>query len=1080
MTPYAFDAADRFVITDYNLAKPFASFLPGIAGRMGIPLWAFYVNRGQGIASFGIQDKDNSIMEYYPANKSYQLVSTHGFRTFLKVQLNPSSGYYEPFSPDGAQAGRQENMYISPNALEIEETNPELGLRVNVVYFLLPNESFAGLVRQVTISNLASRNLELELLDGMPAVVPYGVTHRILKEMSNTAMAWMGVENLEQGVPFYRLRASPDDSPEVEKIEAGYFYLAFSQAQGTSRLLPAIVDPAVVFGQNTSLSRPDAFVRGSLAELRRQKQVTSGRTPCGFFGTSASLAPGESLQVNSIIGQISDIHIINTHRSRLMDPAYIETKRQEAATLVSALTDRVATHTSNHLFDLYCRQTYLDNTLRGGMPILLDNGKEPFVYHLYSRKHGDLERDYNFFSVLPEFYSQGEANYRDVNQNRRSDVLLDPHVERFNILAFMNLIQADGYNPLLVKGSTFLLDSQKVAGVLRLVESGADQMGKFLTRPYRPGQLIKYAMDHGIVLKVSPEEFLRAALEHSEQFVDGAFGDGYWVDHWSYNQDLIESYLSIYPDRREDLLFGKPELTYFDSAAAVLPRAEKYVLVGGKARQLGTVTENKEKKEMIDGRASHPNRMRVKHGRGDVYRATLGAKLLCLALNKFALLDPWGMGIEMEAGRPGWCDALNGLPGLFGSSMAETYALRRLLQFLLDAFRDPTGPALRLPVEVHRFLMTAGGLLTDYRSMPEGERDHRYWEGVGEAREAYRREILFGFEGPERELPLPEAGQILRGFLQKVDEGIAKAVQLNGGLYPTYFYYEAVEYEPLQDGEGNPKRDAKNRPCVRVKRFRPVTMPLFLEGVVRAMRLQPSRVEARRLYQAVRESELYDRKLKMYRVNASLKNQPYDIGRIKAFALGWLENESIFLHMEYKYLLEVLRAGLYEEYFQDLRTCLIPFQNPAVYGRSPLENSTFLASSAHADETMHGEGFVARLSGSTVEFLTMWSLMMAGPTPFLVKDHQLYLEFKPILPGWLFDGAGTVVFRFLGACDVTYHNPRKLDTFAGNGPRARQILIHQDDATTAKLSGGVIGEPYASRVRSGRVKSIEVFLEPED
>ena len=27
----------------------------------------------------------------------------------------------------------------------------------------------------------------------------------------------------------------------------------------------------------------------------------------------------------------------------------------------------------------------------------------------------------------------------------------------------------------------------------------------------------------------------------------GCIGEGYWVDHWTYNLDLIESYLSIFP-----------------------------------------------------------------------------------------------------------------------------------------------------------------------------------------------------------------------------------------------------------------------------------------------------------------------------------------------------------------------------------------------------------------------------------------------------------------------------------------------------------------------------------------------------
>ena len=75
----------RFVIRDYNRKKPFSNFLPGIAGLYGIPMWVFYVNRGQGIASFGTKNKDNAILEFFPANKAYQNVTTLGFRTFLKT-----------------------------------------------------------------------------------------------------------------------------------------------------------------------------------------------------------------------------------------------------------------------------------------------------------------------------------------------------------------------------------------------------------------------------------------------------------------------------------------------------------------------------------------------------------------------------------------------------------------------------------------------------------------------------------------------------------------------------------------------------------------------------------------------------------------------------------------------------------------------------------------------------------------------------------------------------------------------------------------------------------------------------------
>ena len=67
--------------------------------------------------------------------------------------------------------------------------------------------------------------------------------------------------------------------------------------------------------------------------------------------------------------------------------------------------------------------------------MLLGPAERPSVYHIYSRKHGDLERDYNDFYVAAEPYSQGNGNYRDVNQNRRCDVWFNPQVGAFNILA---------------------------------------------------------------------------------------------------------------------------------------------------------------------------------------------------------------------------------------------------------------------------------------------------------------------------------------------------------------------------------------------------------------------------------------------------------------------------------------------------------------------------------------------------------------------------------------------------------------------------------------------------------------------
>ena len=180
--------------------------------------------------------------------------------------------------------------------------------------------------------------------------------------------------------------------------------------------------------------------------------------------------------------------------------------------------------------------------------------------------------------------------------------------------------------------------------------------------------------------------------------------------------------------------------------------------------------------------------------------------------------------------------------------------------------------------------------------------------------------------------------------------------------------------------------------------------------------------------------------------------------------------------MEFKYLLEVLRAGLYDEFFTDLQNALPPFLDPAVYGRSPLENSSFIVSSAHPDESLHGRGFVARLSGSTAEFLSMWHEMMSGHQPFQFQGGELCLAFKPILPGWLFDNEGSATFKFLGYCTVIYHNPTRRNTFGNNGVAPRRIMLELGDEKTVTIDDGVIRAPYAAQVRAGQIKTIQVFL----
>ena len=235
--------------------------------------------------------------------------------------------------------------------------------------------------------------------------------------------------------------------------------------------------------------------------------------------------------------------------------------------------DAMDTRTANPAFDAYCRQDFLDNVLRGGMPIHLG---EKEIFYVYARKHGDMERDYNYFRLLPEFYSQGNGNFRDINQNRRCDVAFFPQVGDKNIHMFYDFIQLDGYNPLGVEKTTYSLPEERVgeaAQILGIREEEAKQ----LTHPYTPGMVASLLESRGDYGEKELTEMIGSIVDMSESLVTSDFLEGYWCDHWTYNLDLIENYCSIYPEREHQLLYEDGSYVYMKPGAGVYPRKQRYV-----------------------------------------------------------------------------------------------------------------------------------------------------------------------------------------------------------------------------------------------------------------------------------------------------------------------------------------------------------------------------------------------------------------------------------------------------------------------------------------------------------------------
>jgi len=1056
-----------FIIDNYGSLNPFSNFLPGIAGEWGIPLWVFYVNRGQGVASFGLKGKDYSISEFFPANKAYSFNQLLGFRTFLKINKKT---YYEPFrrNTDGV---REEKMVIKSSSFKIKDSNKRYDIDTSVNYFTLPNTYVGGLVRAITFKNTSKKIIDLEILDGLTRIIPFGAANTFLKEMSRTLEAWMQ-SSIENETAIFRLIVDPKDVSQTRYIEGANFVHSFYDNKNKKVYPGLIVDPALIFDQDTSYSLPLGFLDKNFKASK--EQVTCGKTPCAFSHFKLSLLPGEAKTLYSVFGASFQIELIKKITKELSKD-FLDKKEKENEKIIENIKDNVFCVSASKQLDNYVKHTYLDNVLRGGYPYSFEDSSSDDadgrgIYYIFSRKHGDPERDYNYFQLLPSYFSEGEANYRDISQNRRMDLFFNPALKSKNVIYFLNFLKINGFNPLVVKGEKLFFEKSKARAILKQFNIKDQKIANLMVRGFYLGELFSLIAEDNI--KVDPkEEFTKTIIVEAKREPQANHGEGYWIDHWRYNLDLIDNFLYFYPDKLKQL-FVDTKFSFWDDEYRIKNRSARYHLRSQKVYQGESIEVSREKREALKSRSRFKNFLRTKSGK--VYHTNLLSKLLIVILNKAATLDPDGIGIEMEAEKPGWCDSLNGLPALFGSSSTETFELKRAILLMLAAIKKLKKERVKevpLPVEAVVFFKGLRRLLGSYFSSKHKRSDYIWWDKSNSLKEEFRHKVFFALEGNERKVGLSQIESFLSSLLTKINKGISKARDKKTNLYFTYFTYNVEEYH-------------KNRHITPYS-FKRKNLPLFLEGIMHALRVD----EKKTIPQDLKRSKLFDKNLKMYKLNTSLKNESLEIGRSRIFTPGWLENESIWLHMEYKYLLELLKKGFYKEFFEDFNNCGVCFFDPKTYGRNILENSSFIVSSAHPDKNIWGKGFIARLSGATAELLNIWIYLCLGKSFISLDKKGPCIRFSPVLKGELFTTKKTTAslngkilniekdtfsFKLFSHILVTYHNPKRKDTFSKDCKIKKIILTKGPDKIT--LKSGVIRAPYSLDIRERKITQIDLYF----
>jgi len=179
------------------------------------------------------------------------------------------------------------------------------------------------------------------------------------------------------------------------------------------------------------------------------------------------------------------------------------------------------------------------------------------------------------------------------------------------------------------------------------------------------------------------------------------------------------------------------------------------------------------------------------------------------------------------------------------------------------------------------------------------------------------------------------------------------------------------------------------------------------------------------------------------------------------------------MHMSYKYLIGLMKSGLYDEYYEDLKTSMPPFMDPEVYGRSLLENVSFIATSNNPNPKNHGRGFVARLTGTTSEAITLLYLMVLGKKLFDMDQKELTFKVEPKLKKDFFDENQEVSIKLFSDIEIIIKNPTLKDTY--HGVKAISYELINDEDTIIVYDHVVRGE-LAQAIREKTFKKVIVTL----
>jgi len=761
------DNETYYKISNCHLMRPFFMSLVSDSNH-----WMFISSNGA--LSAGRKNSDYALFPYYTDDKITESVEITGSKTIMRIRIKGKLYLWEPFSDryKGAYTITR-NLYKNSygNKIIFEEHNKELGLTYQYQW---NSSNMYGFMRKSTLINTMDATVEVEVLDGLQNIVPFGVGEATQNGTSNLVDAYKRSELIaDSGVGIYALSSIIVD--KAEPSEALKCNVVWSLGlENPTYLLSSL--------------QLDNFRRGDSIQQEEDIKAEKGAY---FVQSNLTLDPGAESQwmimanVNQNISDIVEISEKIKSEKGLMQEVLDDIELGTTRLLQLAGSSDAIQLSTNKLRNLRHFSNTLFNIMRGGIfdknyqiekwdfvKYLANANKKvsknaqvvlkglPDTFSLsflkslayesddknfrrlsleymplkFSRRHGDPSRPWNKFSINTRSEVDGskildyEGNWRDIFQNWEALSLSFPQFLESMIHKFLNATTFDGYNP------------------YRVTKGGFDWE---VIEEHDPWSYIGYWGDHQII-------YLLKLLEILE-----AHDPGKLVSYFSI--DLFVYANVPYKIKSYDKLLENPKDTIeFDY-------------------ELDSKIHTKRDELGADGALLRDKNFFI-------HKVNFIEKILATVLAKVSNFIPEA-GIWMNTQRPEWNDANNALVGN-GVSMVTLCYLRRFLKFFGKIVDASSLAETEISEELLVFFNSVTDTLTSNVSLLSGSisdaERKSVLDGLGAAASDYRIKVYnHAFTGNKKDIKLQDIADFIAVTLRYLDHTI-DANKREDNMYHAY------------------------------------------------------------------------------------------------------------------------------------------------------------------------------------------------------------------------------------------------------------------------------------------------------